>query len=142
MFLSLGWHSAFLRATEELKLEEALAVPELSNLWYVPPPLSPIGWSTPPSESEVCKTVYEKQCKNLIKKNCVDVPRQQCTTVKERECNTVYNEVCVDEYRTEYDTYTETQCSTEYKEDCEYRWEGEGYEKVWAPIPGTCKQNP
>merc|ERR1712200_29470 len=45
-------------------------------------------------------------------------------------------------YRTEYEAYAETECSTEYKEDCEYRWEGEGNEKVWAPIRSTCKQNP
>merc|ERR1712200_30502 len=45
-------------------------------------------------------------------------------------------------YRTEYEAYTETECSTEYKEDCEDRWEGEGNEKVWAPIRSTCKQNP
>jgi len=101
-------------------------------------------WSTQYTETEtqVCTTVYVNQCENLIKKNCVNVPRQECTTVQDRQCSTEYNEVCVDEYRTEYDEYTETECTTEYKEDCEYRWEGAGYEKVWAPIPGTCKSNP
>merc|ERR1719242_309433 len=44
--------------------------------------------------------------------------------------------------QTEYEPYTETECSTEYKEDCQYQWEGHGNNKVWAPIPGTCKQNP
>merc|ERR1711862_1036858 len=29
-----------------------------------------------------------------------------------------------------------------YKEDCEYQWEGHGNNKVWVPIPGTCKNNP
>ena len=38
--------------------------------------------------------------------------------------------------------YTETECRTDYKEDCEYQWEGTGYNKVWAPIPGTCRNNP
>merc|ERR1712048_1179789 len=44
--------------------------------------------------------------------------------------------------RTEYEPYTETECTTEYKEDCEFQWEGYGNNKVWAKIPGTCKQNP
>ena len=43
--------------------------------------------------------------------------------------------------RDEVEYYTETECETEYKEDCEYQWEGSGYNKVWAPIPGTCKNN-
>jgi len=94
------------------------------------------------TETQVCTTVYVNQCDNLVRKNCVNVPRQECTTVQDRQCSTEYSEVCVDEYRTEYDQYTETECTTEYKEDCEYRWEGAGYEKVWAPIPGTCKSNP
>merc|ERR1711874_288307 len=34
------------------------------------------------------------------------------------------------------------ECTTEYKEDCEFQWEGYGNNKVWAKIPGTCKQNP
>merc|ERR1739847_66929 len=42
----------------------------------------------------------------------------------------------------EYEPYTETECTTEYKEDCEFQWEGYGNNKVWAKIPGTCKQNP
>merc|ERR1712152_82480 len=45
-------------------------------------------------------------------------------------------------YKTEYEPYTETECSTEYKEHCEHRWEGDGNNKVWVPIPGTCKTNP
>merc|ERR1711936_1016453 len=67
---------------------------------------------------------------------------QQCVTNYEKSCNTVYKSVCVDQYKPEYEPYTETECSTEYKEDCEYQWEGHGNNKVWAPIPGTCKQNP
>ena len=60
----------------------------------------------------------------------------------EKKCNTVYKKVCVDQYKTEYEPYTETECSTEYKEHCEYHWQGEGNNKVWVPIPGTCNTNP
>merc|ERR1712244_31285 len=67
---------------------------------------------------------------------------QQCETVYEKSCNTVYKSVCVDQDKTEDEPYTEPECSTEYREDCEYQWEGHGNNKVWAPIPGTCKQNP
>jgi len=62
--------------------------------------------------------------------------------VYEKKCTTVYKNVCVDQYKTEYEPYTETECSTQYKEDCEYHWQGEGNNKVWVPIPGTCKSNP
>ena len=60
----------------------------------------------------------------------------------EKKCTTVYKNVCVDQYKTEYEPYTETECSTQYKEDCEYHWQGEGNNKVWVPIPGTCKNKP
>jgi len=62
--------------------------------------------------------------------------------VIEKQCTTEYRNVCVEEYRTEQEPYTETECVTEYKEDCEYRWEGQGNEKVWVPIPSTCTTNP
>ena len=54
----------------------------------------------------------------------------------------MYKNVCVDQYKTEYEPYTETVCSTQYKQDCEYQWEGSGNNKVWVPIPGTCRNNP
>merc|ERR1712130_939453 len=45
-------------------------------------------------------------------------------------------------YRTEYEPYTETECTTECKQDCQYEWQGEGNDKVWAPIDGTCQSVP
>ena len=36
----------------------------------------------------------------------------------------------------------ETECTTEYKQDCQYEWQGEGNDKVWAPIDGTCQNVP
>merc|ERR1712152_55500 len=59
-------------------------------------------------------------------------------TETQRLCKPTTRQEC----HTEYEPYTETECSTEYKEDCEYQWEGHGNDKVWAPIPGTCKTNP
>merc|ERR1712152_68336 len=90
----------------------------------------------------VWDTQYEKVCQTVTERLCKATTRQECQTVYEKSCNTVYKSVCVDQYKTEYEPYTETECSTEYKEDCEYQWEGHGNNKVWAPIPGTCKQNP
>merc|ERR1712211_64649 len=69
-------------------------------------------------------------------------PLSDKSVVYEKECRTVYKEVCVEQYKTEYEPYTETVCSTLYKDDCEYQWQGEGNNKVWVPIPGTCKKNP
>ena len=33
-------------------------------------------------------------------------------------------------------------CETVHSEECEHRWEGEGNDKIWVPIPGTCRQEP
>jgi len=56
--------------------------------------------------------------------------------------STIYKNVCVQKYRTEYEPYTETECTTEYKQDCQYEWQGEGNDKVWAAIDGTCQNVP
>jgi len=94
------------------------------------------------TETEVCTTEYEKVCRTEFEKLCQPTTREVCETKYLTECSTVYKNVCVEQYRTEYEPYTETECSTEYKEDCEFRWEGEGNDKEWVVIPGTCKSNP
>jgi len=101
-------------------------------------------WDTQYQEKETqeCVTDYEKVCHTVNERLCKATTRQECQTVYEKSCKTVYKSVCVDQYKTEYEPYTETECTTQYKEDCEYQWEGYGNNKVWAPIPGTCKQNP
>merc|ERR1711933_230538 len=68
--------------------------------------------------------------------------RQECSTVYQQQCSTRIERQCQPTTRTVYEPYTETECSTEYKEDCEYQWQGEGHNKVWVPIPGTCRNNP
>merc|ERR1712156_1133028 len=88
-------------------------------------------------EEQVCETVYEKQCETRTQRLCQPTTRQECTTNYVEECSTIYKNVCVQKYRTEYGPYTETECTTEYKQDCQYEWQGEGNDKVWAPIDGT-----
>jgi len=94
------------------------------------------------TETQVCTTEYDKVCHTETQRLCQPTTRTVCNTVYEKQCTTVYKNVCVEQFKTEYEPYTETECVTEYKEDCEYRWEGSGNSKVWAPIPGTCKSNP
>merc|ERR1711915_822839 len=105
------------------------------------------------SASVQCRTEYAEiwdpqygetetqQCKTDYKKQCVPKQRQECQSVYLSVCNTEYQEVCSQKYRDETEYYTETECNTDYKQDCEYQWEGTGNNKVWAPIPGTCKNN-
>merc|ERR1712038_447744 len=83
---------------------------------------------------EVCETVYQQVCEVKSQRLCQNTTRE--------ECYTTYKKVCVDEYKTVLEPYTETECVTTYKEDCEYHWEVVGKEKIWAPIPGSCKKNP
>merc|ERR1711971_851003 len=94
------------------------------------------------NEKEVCVTEYEKVCNTELQRLCQPTTRQECTTEYEQQCSTIYKNVCVQKYRTEYEPYTETECSTVYKQDCQYQWEGEGNDKVWAPIDGTCQNVP
>merc|ERR1712107_18173 len=93
-------------------------------------------------ENEVCETVYEQVCNTELQRLCKPTTRQECTTNYVEECSTIYKNICVQKYRTEYEPYTETECTTEYKQDCQYEWQGEGNDKVWAPIDGTCQNVP
>merc|ERR1711972_21043 len=93
-------------------------------------------------ENEVCETLYEQVCNTELQRLCKPTTRQECTTNYVEECSTIYKNVCVQKYRTEYEPYTETECTTEYKQDCQYEWQGEGNDKVWAPIDGTCQNVP
>jgi hypothetical protein len=101
-------------------------------------------WDTeyPEKEEQICATVYEKQCRTRQQRLCQPTSRQECRTEYEQQCATVYKNVCVEQYKTEYEPYTESECTTEYKQDCQYQWEGEGNDKVWAPIQGTCQNVP
>merc|ERR1712226_414198 len=103
-----------------------------------------VVWDTQYQEKETqeCVTNYEKVCHTVNERLCKPTTRQECQVRYEASCSTVYKSVCVQQYKTEYEPYTETECTTEYKEDCEFQWEGYGNNKVWAKIPGTCKQNP
>merc|ERR1712184_98593 len=94
----------------------------------------------------VWETEYEeRETKDCVTKwvpECYMVFEKQCKPKYKEVCDTVYKKVCEEHHKTEYEPYTETECNTEYKEDCEYHWVGEGYDKRWVAIPGTCKTNP
>merc|ERR1711910_197965 len=94
------------------------------------------------NEHEVCVTEYEKVCNTELQRLCQPTTRQECSTHYEQQCSTIYKNVCVQKYNTVYEPYTETECTTEYKEDCQFEWQGEGNDKVWAPIDGTCQNVP
>merc|ERR1712154_482366 len=100
------------------------------------------GAPQPQGQSVSCRTeysvVWDTQYQEKETQECVTDYEKVCHTVNERLCKTTTRQEC----QTVYEPYTETECTTQYKEDCEYQWEGYGNNKVWAPIPGTCKQNP
>merc|ERR1712038_45973 len=91
---------------------------------------------------EECETVYEQLCQVESQRLCQETTREECRLVQDKVCKQEYKKVCVEEYKTVVEPYTETECVTSYKEDCEYHWEVVGKEKIWAPIPGSCKKNP
>ena len=59
-------------------------------------------------------------------------------------CSTVLKDVCEVQNTTEIETYTVTECSSFYlfmdEEECEYHWEGEGDNKKWVVMPGSCRR--
>ena len=116
---------------------------------YQPPPVVCLThyetvWDTTYNQinTQVCTKQYKKECKIDHQQVCVDTYKPVCHRVVENKCYTTYQQVCVEEYRKEYEHYRETECTTLNKEHCEHRWEGEGNEKIWVVIPGTCVSNP
>merc|ERR1712179_848376 len=101
-------------------------------------------WSTEyqEREEEVCNTLIRKNCETKTERFCQPTSRQDCRTEQERQCSTFQRSVCVQKLKTVYEPYTESECTTEYKQDCQYEWRGEGNDKVWAPIEGTCQNVP
>lgn len=93
-------------------------------------------------ETEECETEYSSLCVTETNVVCVDSVITQCDTVFNNKCHTEYNTVCTEAFRPELEPFIETECEVKYSEECDYRWEGEGNDKVWVPIPGTCKQEP
>ena len=93
-------------------------------------------------ETEECETEYSSLCVTETNVVCVDSVVTQCDTVVTNKCHTEYHTVCTEAFRPELEPFIETECEVKYKEECDFRWEGEGNEKVWVPIPGTCKQEP
>merc|ERR1712158_275839 len=103
---------------------------------YGPPP--PIPSPTPTPEKLIAPVTPAIACTvtyvTVWDTEYHDNEKEVCVTEYEKECNTELQRLC--------EPYTETECSTEYKEDCQYEWQGEGNDKVWAPIDGTCQNVP
>merc|ERR1712038_591052 len=63
-----------------------------------------------------------------------DNEKEVCVTEYEKVCNTELQRLC--------QPTTRQECTTQYKQDCQYEWQGEGNDKVWAAIDGTCQNVP
>merc|ERR1719312_1853260 len=92
--------------------------------------------------TQECTKHYKKECKIDDKEVCINTYKTVCEKVVEEKCHTSYKQECRQEHREEYEHYTETECTTLEQEHCDHRWEGEGNEKVWVVIPGSCVSNP
>merc|ERR1712241_1517810 len=134
----MGTEERHHQRAREMNLKAALVTPlMLCLVTGAPSPYNEVQ-AAPQTKSVSCRTEYSVVWDTQYQEK----ERQECQTIYEKSCSTVYKSVCVDQYKAEYEPYTETECTTEYKEDCEFQWEGYGNNKVWAKIPGTCKQNP
>merc|ERR1711874_710310 len=116
----MGTEERHHQRAREMNLKAALVTPlMLCLVTGAPSPYNEVQ-AAPQTKSVSCRTEYSVVW---------DTQYQEKET---QECVTDYEKVC----------HTVTECTTEYKEDCEFQWEGYGNNKVWAKIPGTCKQNP
>merc|ERR1711945_25376 len=93
-------------------------------------------------ETQECHTEYENICVTETNTVCVESSITKCDLITETKCHTEYSKKCTDQFKIEREPYIETVCETKYQEECEHRWEGEGNDKVWVPIPETCRQEP
>merc|ERR1712107_331211 len=107
-----------------LLLSPGFSAPQYGQTSVEQPPVR-----APAQQSGGCRTESEV----VWDTQYIETESQECSNIEVPRCST--------QYKDEVEYYTETECKTEYKEDCEYQWEGSGYNKVWAPIPGTCKNN-
>merc|ERR1719336_1009575 len=95
------------------------------------------GGQAAPSQAQAVKCRTENQV--VWDTKYVETETQNCVTVNVPQCKTAYRRQCVPTTRQQCQTVYKHECSTDYKEDCEYQWEGTGNNKVWAPIPGSCR---
>ena len=123
--------------------------PVLAQQHNQPPPLVcrifyETLWETSYNDvnTQECTKHYKKECKIDDKEVCINTYKTVCEKVVEEKCLTSYKQECRQEHRKEYEHYTETECTTLEQEHCDHRWEGEGNEKVWVVIPGSCVSNP
>merc|ERR1712088_395432 len=83
------------------------------------------GAPQPQGQSVSCRTEYSVVWDTQYQEK----ETQECVTNYEKVCHTVNERLCKATTRQECHTIYEKSCSTVYK-------------RVWAKIPGTCKQNP
>merc|ERR1712048_1303552 len=122
----------------EMNLKATLVTPlMLCLVTGAPSPYNEVQ-SAPQTKSVSCRTEYSVVWDTQYQEK----ETQECVTDYEKVCHTVTERLCKPTTRQECQTKLEKSCSTVYKEDCEFQWEGYGNNKVWAKIPGTCKQNP
>merc|ERR1712019_267250 len=122
----------------EMNLKATLVTPlMLCLVTGAPSPYNEVQ-SAPQTKSVSCRTEYSVVWDTQYQEK----ETQECVTDYEKVCHTVTERLCKPTTRQECQTKLEKSCSTDYKEDCEFQWEGYGNNKVWAKIPGTCKQNP
>merc|ERR1712019_188517 len=122
----------------EMNLKATLVTPlMLCLVTGAPSPYSEVQ-SAPQTKSVSCRTEYSVVWDTQYQEK----ETQECVRDYEKVCHTVTERLCKPTTRQECQTKLEKSCSTVYKSVCDFQWEGYGNNKVWAKIPGTCKQNP
>merc|ERR1712233_169838 len=103
---------------------------------YGPPP--PLPSPTPTPEKLIAPVTPAIACTvtyvTVWDTEYHDNEHEVCVTEYEKVCNTELQRLC--------QPTTRQECTTHYEQECQYEWQGEGNDKVWAPIDGTCQSVP
>merc|ERR1711974_588680 len=99
---------------------------------YGPPPptAAPEKLIAPVTPAVTCTVTYV----TIWDTEYHDNEKEVCVTEYEKVCNTELQRLC--------QPTTRQECTTDYEQHCQYEWQGEGNDKVWAAIDGTCQNVP
>jgi len=88
----------------------------------------------------VCETEFKEICDTAIEEVCRTEP--VCVTEERMVCEDSVTTKCGLEKQLVNQTFVVKECKQVKKQICEYEWLGEGENKVWTPVEGSCVEKP
>jgi len=90
----------------------------------------------------ICETEFREECFTEVDEVCKNVTEKVCRMEDEMVCVDSITNKCGLEKVLKNETYSELECTNVYKNICEYEWIGEGKNRKWVPVEGSCVTKP